>query len=411
MKTIIELLISFFQVLTIIEKTHVKLKVVIRRYHMKMKTGGKIIVSVLSVLAVGTLALGAVYALNPNFKKTADDWITSVIVHDSTSGSESVSESGSESVQPELAVRQQASGTDEQGHAYITFSYTLTPSNTSYTDIVATLSWKQHTVSDVIADFLSASVNREAKTITVTCLAPFSNVAELTIKSERQTSLQAKVEIHCGQKFLGFYESVMRGDYFYNTQSYEIENSQGQLDFNNAMWGIDVFSSVSKGFTETFTDPINTTPTINWSRNIEKQIQFIVGYGNDLTMPGSFDELNATDYPFKLTMVNSKLQSATKTLVTTLFDEDSFGGAGSVAHPYAELVDSVQADINYWSLEAREALDYNMIGISYPISYSATIAGQSKTIDANIVLMFDISDFTLTVPLSGISPEVPSITF
>lgn len=69
-----------------------------------MKTGGKILVAALCVLAAGTLAVGAVYALNANFKKVADDWISSVIVHDSTSVSESASESVSESVVKELKV-------------------------------------------------------------------------------------------------------------------------------------------------------------------------------------------------------------------------------------------------------------------------------------------------------------------
>jgi hypothetical protein len=378
---------------------------------MKMKTGGKIIVSVLSVLAVGTLALGAVYALNPNFKKTADDWITSVIVHDSTSVSNSVSESGSESVQPELAVRQLASGTDEQGHAYITFSYTLTPSNTTWTNIVASLAWKEIGVTDVIANFLSSSVDLEAKTITVTCLAPFSNVAELTIKCETHPSIKTKVEIHCGQKFLGFNE-LSQGSFYYDMAIYDDEGTQGCSSFNNAEWNTDLNRLLSKGFSTTFTDAIDTTPTIGWSSKATleskySEIKMIGAYGDDPGNPVNPTILSG-DYKFYQEYIQTP--AATRVLTKTLFQEDSFNGSGSVAHPYVDLIASLQADINAWTPEALDQWDYSMIGISYPVTYSLTIAGQTEIVDIDIVLMFGDS-LTYSVPLSRITPEIPSITF
>lgn len=104
--------------------------------------------------------------------------------------------------QPSIAVRKLSSGTNSNSNPYVTFGYTITPSNASDRSIITTLSWLSYTgIEDTayydshINDYLTVSVSEENSTITLTCLQAFTNQANLNITCAANSQCTADVPI------------------------------------------------------------------------------------------------------------------------------------------------------------------------------------------------------------------------
>lgn len=104
--------------------------------------------------------------------------------------------------QPSIAVRKLSSGTNSDSNPYVSFGYTITPSNASDRSIITTLSWLSYTgIEDTdyydshINDYLTVSVDESNTTITVTCLQAFSNQANLNITCAANNQCTTNVTI------------------------------------------------------------------------------------------------------------------------------------------------------------------------------------------------------------------------
>ena len=103
---------------------------------------------------------------------------------------------------PSIAIRKLSSGTNSNDNPYVTFGYTITPSNASDRSIITTLSWLSYTgIADTdyydshIGDYLTVSVDESNTTITVTCLQAFSNQANLNITCAANSQCTTNVTI------------------------------------------------------------------------------------------------------------------------------------------------------------------------------------------------------------------------
>lgn len=95
-----------------------------------------------------------------------------------------------------LSVSTNAAGQTEKVVSY-TVSGNLDPQK-----IVGALTWTSSGVEDDISTFMTAVLNKEAKTITLTCLQAFSNQMTYTIYSEELAEAKASITIDYQQKVL-----------------------------------------------------------------------------------------------------------------------------------------------------------------------------------------------------------------
>ena len=95
-----------------------------------------------------------------------------------------------------LSVSTNAAGQTEKVVSY-TVSGNLDPQK-----IVGALTWTSSHVEDDISTFMTANLNKEAKTITLTCLQAFSNQMTYTIYSEELAEAKASITIDYQQKVL-----------------------------------------------------------------------------------------------------------------------------------------------------------------------------------------------------------------
>lgn len=92
-------------------------------------------------------------------------------------------------------------GTNAAGQTEKVVSYTVS-GNLDPQKIVGALTWTSSDVQDDISTFMTAVLNKEAKTITLTCLQAFSNQMTYTIYSEELAEAKASITIDYQQKVL-----------------------------------------------------------------------------------------------------------------------------------------------------------------------------------------------------------------
>lgn len=92
-------------------------------------------------------------------------------------------------------------GTNAAGQTEKVVSYTVS-GNLDPQKIVGALTWTSSGVEDNISTFMTAVLNKEAKTITLTCLQAFSNQMTYTIYSEELAEAKASITIDYQQKVL-----------------------------------------------------------------------------------------------------------------------------------------------------------------------------------------------------------------
>ena len=92
-------------------------------------------------------------------------------------------------------------GTNAAGQTEKVVSYTVS-GNLDPQKIVGALTWTSAEIEDDISTFMTAVLNKEAKTITLTCLQAFSNQMTYTIYSEELAEAKASITIDYQQKVL-----------------------------------------------------------------------------------------------------------------------------------------------------------------------------------------------------------------
>ena len=99
-----------------------------------------------------------------------------------------------------IDIKKVVSGTDNQGHEYKTYSYSITPNDAYYHDVNANISFADSRVDG--SSYLTASVDTTNSTFTVTCLQAFDSVATLRL-SAAFGNAYCDIQIDYKQKITG----------------------------------------------------------------------------------------------------------------------------------------------------------------------------------------------------------------
>lgn len=91
-----------------------------------------------------------------------------------------------------------SSGVDANDHPYQSFTYTATPSTVSASTVDVSAAFVG---GGSCSSYLTISHNANTKTITATCLQPFSTLIKIHIQSHYNSSAYAEVTVHYTQKF------------------------------------------------------------------------------------------------------------------------------------------------------------------------------------------------------------------
>lgn len=102
-----------------------------------------------------------------------------------------------------MKIQRLISGADSNNHPYQTFSYETVPVNSPYSDIDVTTAFVNGTSC---SDYVTTQHDAVNKTITLTCLQPFSTVINLHLEAHYKSSVYADVKV----RYLPKYSTILR---------------------------------------------------------------------------------------------------------------------------------------------------------------------------------------------------------
>ena len=147
----------------------------------------KIVLPVIAISAL--LAIGAVSAVSAVsvFKSGTATQVEESLI---------LTKTAAENIQ----IKKVTSGTDNDGHEYKTYSYSISPNDAYYHEVTASISFADERVNG--SSYLTCSIDNTNKTFTVTCLQAFDSVATLRLKASWGTAY-ADIQIDYKQKVTG----------------------------------------------------------------------------------------------------------------------------------------------------------------------------------------------------------------
>lgn len=187
-----------------------------------------------------------------------------------------------------VQVQRLSSGVDANDHPYQSFTYITTPSTASASTIDVSAAFVG---GGSCSSYLTVSHNASTKTITATCLQPFSTLIKIHIQSHYNSSAYADVTVHYTQKFNEGFKGVFSPE------------NDGTFDMLFADYLMNTWESVSSLTTET---PIDRSQLFNFlnldlitqysSMGIHDEYDVITDlYDFDLTC-SSKDQINWDDW-------------------------------------------------------------------------------------------------------------------
>jgi len=298
-------------------------------------------------------------------------------------------------------------GLDENNHETVTMSYELVPADTTHTEISIETRWKsgQDQGNIVSSNYVSASIDCEKKTITITKLLDFSYVVEVVLRDVlAPNSVMATIEVHLEEKFRGWSPAATQS--FPSgkpTNPHEGEGSEG-------VWpnvsSDEIIQLRTEGFSSTFTDPISHEVT---------------GFGNVVVgTPGfryiSVSTSTGTPYVYDFpSAVQSDLWAAISRDFEAMFSATSFKVDASLAD-YEDLEFILDQNERYMAVETLQALHGYEDGIiiDIPLIFDATVAGVNAVgvkMYHSIKVPYSVYEEMSDRPLTSISVEETTVTF
>lgn len=149
-----------------------------------------------------------------------------------------------------MAIQRLMSGTDNNNHPYQTFSYETVPVNSPYSDIDVTTTFVNGTSC---SSYITTQHDTVNKTITLTCLQPFSTVIKVHLEAHYKASVYADISVRYLPKYsqsisttLNFYKDDPQnpGQYIETNTSEAFINS---FSFDVSVNTENVFSNPREG--------------------------------------------------------------------------------------------------------------------------------------------------------------------
>ena len=282
-----------------------------------------------------------------------------------------------------MEIRKTAVGENLDGRPFITMSYTLLPANTTDTSIVAQVAWVDSEIELDASLYLSAELDYNAKTLKVTCLQDFSSQMKVTLKSVVDSSKNAVITFDLGQKFLGWKtEQIEETHYMFFNRN---DSGEDKTNYEPAWW-----NDYTNGFSSSFTIPASKAHSINDIEVTNSRFYFGSDYqGVYPSLSGSYMSQYANNISFP------------KSLTANQFYND------------------IQEDINDLSYDAPQVINYLLnadaqsvfVGVKLDLRITATYGGVQSTFDLSLIIAAGLSDLSLPVLLSSITPEISSYVF
>lgn len=313
-----------------------------------------------------------------------------------------------------IRIRMLSTGTDVDGKEYITVGYTLTPSNTTHTRIDASVAFKDSGVSGTASDYVTATVDTSAQTVKIKKVADFSNVITVTLEDHLDTSVNAAIDVHLKQRFLGWGDSDPH-----------VEGTLLRFKVNSVpRWpGLQRFSSAAAGFSSIYTDEMTSSEkavTVSdvFLRNVDAveyweatATNFVDGasgsgaIGRDTV--GSIDSrnfiANGTDRKVNGTHPGEVLYYAT--------GNPEFWNKETISEE--DFTHALVLDAQDWTVDQKNAaIGADLLVITAHGGMTLTCDGEETDATFSLEMVIPNSYFAgLAVAASAISPESSAITF
>lgn len=299
---------------------------------------------------------------------------------------------------PSIAVRKLSSGTDNNSHNYVTFSYTITPANASDRSLITTLTWVTHNgwedpdyYDANISDYITASVNETSQTITVTCMQAFQNQANLNITCAANSQCTANIPIDYEVRLDGFnfYELKQTSSYTMDGQtlqpwwagtaeSISITNYPSEIGATCSYWDYGNIASTTKMFNFPFNQYIGRAATYSYGSVDNTHETLTTTYSLDPCSLTAFGSVS-TNWPNKVKgfFDNNVLPGVVQNGFMTLASFDSAASAWAAQNLTAAETSDLHN--NQFTLSFGVDVTYtgsNGVSSTIGISFSYSISGR-----------------------------------
>lgn len=282
-----------------------------------------------------------------------------------------------------MNIKKTASGTDTDGRPYVTMSYTLLPANTTDTSISAQVAWTDGSIQADASVYLKAELDYVNQTLKVTLLKDFSSQMKVTLKSVVDSSKNAVITFDLGQKFLGWKtEQIEETYYMFFDRN---DSGEDKKNYEPAWW-----NDYTNGFSSSFTIPTSKDHSINDIEVTNSRFYFGDDYqGVYPSLSGSYMSQYSNNISFP------------KSLTAQQFYND------------------IDQDLLDLSFDAPQIINYllntdaqtTFVGVKLDLRITATYGGVQSMFDLSLIIAAGLSDLSLQVPLSSITPEISSYVF
>lgn len=288
-----------------------------------------------------------------------------------------------------IRVKKSNSGIDTNGYDYITFSYSLEPSNTLDKDVIVSANYKD---GSSCSDVLDISLNKNSQLITVTCLKNFTQQIVLTVTCQKNTNATASVTV----------------DYKEKIKSVTVDSSRIEEKYG-VKTGTDGYNDYSNAWTTMRNDenPYNTRFDLSKYINIE-------------LLKGSIDPLDVSEYSIRGVITTSYAENTLGSLrdmqglltddpelesfnngIRNVIWEHICSGGTELFNIIDEIYDCTNGDENLINQlnEAAQATDFERGFDSFTVS-------DVEIVFTNIDKVFNVGDLNIYYSLSGMT--IPS---
>lgn len=305
-----------------------------------------------------------------------------------------------------IQIRRLSNGTDTDGKPYFIVGYSLTPANTTHTDFTVGVTFQDQNASGSPTDYVTATIDLNAKTVKIKKIADFDEVILVTITDDLDSTKTATVEVHLKEKFTGWNDSHTHWD---NTIFKFRESAQT----SNYKWdGAKKFANQMLSFSSTFTDAM--TASEKTIEDVSYTVSSAKWYAASVA---NYAENNSTHkYSGTLTrgtfIADGSAQTAQGEYGITKY------GSANPAFSNVLTANPVQAlavDVDSWTGAQRDAA-YNSDYLALVVSISAKWSlddVESPIYSGDLTFVLEKASYEnfVAIPLQSVSIETPTVTF
>lgn len=318
-----------------------------------------------------------------------------------------------------IRIRMLSTGTDVDGKEYITVGYALTPSNTTHTRIDASVAFKDSGVSGTASDYVTATVDTSAQTVKIKKIADFSNVITVTLEDHLDASVNATIDVHLKQRFLGWGNSEPQ------VQSRLMRYKTTSGISSSIFWyGLQRPSSAVAGFSSIYTDAMTSSEkavTVSdvFLRSVDAveyweatATNFVDGASGSGVFPhDSVDSIDSYNFIANGTDRKTYVHGTKGEVDYYATGNPEFWNKDKISED--DFTHALILDASDWTVDQKnKAIGADLVVITAHGGMTLTCDGEETDATFSLEMVIPNSYFAgLAVAASAISPESSTITF